>query len=56
MDEIKIITRPSEHREEVLELPDAETQLAQQGTDGPRVVTFGCRLNIYESESAPGLH
>jgi len=56
MDELKIITRPKkpdgehEHKEEVIELPDAETQLAQQGKDGPRVVTFGCRLNIYESE------
>lgn len=37
-------------REAVLELPDAEAQLAQQGKTGPRVVTFGCRLNIYESE------
>ena len=56
MDELKIITRPKkpdgehEHKEEVIELPDAETQLAQQGKDGPRVVTFGCRLNIYESD------
>lgn len=39
-----------EHKEEVIELPDAETQLALQGKDGPRVITFGCRLNIYESE------
>ena len=39
-----------EHKEEVIELPDAETQLAQQEGTGPRVVTFGCRLNIYESE------
>lgn len=38
------------HREEVIELPDAETQLKLQGAEGPRVVTFGCRLNIYESE------
>ncbi len=40
------------HTEEVLDLPDAETQLAQQAAagEGPRVVTFGCRLNIYESE------
>ena len=56
MDELKIINRPKrtdgghEHTEEVIELPDAETQLAQQGKDGPRIVTFGCRLNIYESE------
>lgn len=50
MDELKIITGRHEHKEEVIELPDAETQLAQQGKDGPRVVTFGCRLNIYESE------
>lgn len=50
MDELKIITRKAEHHEEALELPDADTQLAQQGKDGPRVVTFGCRLNIYESE------
>lgn len=56
MDELKIISRPKrqdgghEHAEEVIELPDADTQLAQQGKDGPRVVTFGCRLNIYESE------
>jgi threonylcarbamoyladenosine tRNA methylthiotransferase MtaB len=41
----------NEHKEQVIELPDAETQLAQQAADGgPRVVTFGCRLNIYESE------
>lgn len=39
-----------EHREQVIELPDAETQLKQQSGTGPRVVTFGCRLNIYESE------
>jgi len=39
-----------EHKEQIIELPDAETQLAQQGKTGPRVVTFGCRLNIYESE------
>lgn len=39
------------HAEEVIELPDADAQLAQQaGQVGPRVVTFGCRLNIYESE------
>jgi len=50
MDELKIITRKAEHHEEAIELPDADTQLAQQGKDGPRVVTFGCRLNIYESE------
>lgn len=36
--------------EEIIDLPDAETQLAQQAGAGPRVVTFGCRLNIYESE------
>lgn len=35
----------------MIELPDAQTQLANQAADGgPRVVTFGCRLNIYESE------
>jgi threonylcarbamoyladenosine tRNA methylthiotransferase MtaB len=39
-----------DHNEEVLDLPDAMTQLAQQAGEGPRVVTFGCRLNIYESE------
>jgi threonylcarbamoyladenosine tRNA methylthiotransferase MtaB len=39
-----------EHKEQVIELPDAETQLKQQAGGGPRVVTFGCRLNIYESE------
>lgn len=39
-----------EHKEQVIELPDAETQLARQAGNGPRVVTFGCRLNIYESE------
>jgi threonylcarbamoyladenosine tRNA methylthiotransferase MtaB len=39
-----------EHREQVIELPDAATQLKQQSGSGPRVVTFGCRLNIYESE------
>jgi threonylcarbamoyladenosine tRNA methylthiotransferase MtaB len=39
-----------EHKEQVIELPDAETQLRQQAGTGPRVVTFGCRLNIYESE------
>jgi threonylcarbamoyladenosine tRNA methylthiotransferase MtaB len=43
-----------EHKEEVIELPDAETQLAQQEGSGPRVVTFGCRLNIYESEVMKG--
>ncbi len=37
-------------KEEIIDLPDAETQLAQQAGTGPRVVTFGCRLNIYESE------
>ena len=42
---------PNAHQEEVIELPDAETQLANQAADGgPRVVTFGCRLNIYESD------
>lgn len=41
----------SSHQEQVIELPDAQTQLANQAADGgPRVVTFGCRLNIYESE------
>lgn len=45
------MTPPHDHQEEVIELPDAETQLASQaGQAGPRVVTFGCRLNIYESE------
>jgi threonylcarbamoyladenosine tRNA methylthiotransferase MtaB len=39
-----------DHKEQVIELPDAETQLARQAGNGPRVVTFGCRLNIYESE------
>lgn len=39
-----------DHKEQVIELPDPEAQLAQQGAEGPRVVTFGCRLNIYESE------
>lgn len=38
------------HDEEIIELPDPEAQLAQQGKEGPRVITFGCRLNIYESE------
>lgn len=41
---------PHDNQEEVIELPDAQTQLAQQEGAGPRVVTFGCRLNIYESE------
>ncbi len=36
--------------DEIVDLPDAETQLARQAGTGPRVVTFGCRLNIYESE------
>lgn len=45
------MTPPHDHQEEVIELPDAQTQLANQAADGgPRVVTFGCRLNIYESE------
>ena len=39
-----------EHKEQIIELPDADEQLARQGKNGPRVVTFGCRLNIYESE------
>lgn len=42
---------PHDHEEQVIELPDADAQLAAQaGQVGPRVVTFGCRLNIYESE------
>lgn len=41
---------PHDGKEEIIDLPDAETQLAQQAGAGPRVVTFGCRLNIYESE------
>ena len=41
---------PHDATEEVLELPDAQEQLAAQAGAGPRVVTFGCRLNIYESE------
>lgn len=45
------MTPPHDNQEEVIELPDADTQLANQAADGgPRVVTFGCRLNIYESE------
>lgn len=39
-----------EHKEQVIELPDAEAQLAAQDKAKPRVITFGCRLNIYESE------
>ncbi|MEZ0225953.1 MAG: tRNA (N(6)-L-threonylcarbamoyladenosine(37)-C(2))-methylthiotransferase MtaB [Alphaproteobacteria bacterium] len=34
----------------MIDLPDPEVQLAQQGKEGPRIITFGCRLNIYESE------
>lgn len=41
---------PGMEDEKIIDLPDAETQLAQQAGTGPRVVTFGCRLNIYESE------
>lgn len=41
---------PGTEDEKIIDLPDAETQLAQQAGSGPRVVTFGCRLNIYESE------
>ncbi|MBI1216566.1 MAG: tRNA (N(6)-L-threonylcarbamoyladenosine(37)-C(2))-methylthiotransferase MtaB [Alphaproteobacteria bacterium] len=44
------MTPPHDGKEEIIDLPDAETQLAGQGDSGPRVVTFGCRLNIYESE------
>jgi threonylcarbamoyladenosine tRNA methylthiotransferase MtaB len=43
------MTAPHDGKEEIIDLPDADAQLAQQGA-GPRVVTFGCRLNIYESE------
>ncbi|TAL36411.1 MAG: tRNA (N(6)-L-threonylcarbamoyladenosine(37)-C(2))-methylthiotransferase MtaB [Alphaproteobacteria bacterium] len=41
---------PHDSNDEMIELPDPEAQLAQQGKEGPRVITFGCRLNIYESE------
>lgn len=40
----------SDNKEDIIDLPDAEAQLAQQGSGGPRVVTFGCRLNIHESQ------
>lgn len=40
----------SDNKEDIVDLPDAEAQLAQQGSGGPRVVTFGCRLNIHESQ------
>ncbi len=40
----------SPDKEEIVDLPDAEIQLAQQSGEGPKVITFGCRLNIYESE------
>lgn len=36
--------------EEDIELIDPAVQLAQQSGKGPRVITFGCRLNVYESE------
>ena len=41
---------PHDSNDEMIELPAPEAQLAQQGKEGPRVITFGCRLNIYESE------
>ena len=41
---------PHDSNDEMIDLPEPEVQLAQQGTEGPRVITFGCRLNIYESE------
>ncbi len=41
---------PHDSTEEVIDLPDAQAQLQAQAGTGPRVVTFGCRLNIYESE------
>ena len=41
---------PHDSNDEIIELPDADTQLKQQEGTGPRIVTFGCRLNIYESE------
>jgi threonylcarbamoyladenosine tRNA methylthiotransferase MtaB len=44
----------NDHKEQVIELPDAETQLALQDKAQPRVITFGCRLNIYESEVMKG--
>jgi threonylcarbamoyladenosine tRNA methylthiotransferase MtaB len=46
---MKIEVSVSNNAEEAAELPDAAAQLAQQG-EGPRVVTFGCRLNIHESQ------
>jgi threonylcarbamoyladenosine tRNA methylthiotransferase MtaB len=36
--------------EENLDPVDLDVQFAADAGDGPRLITFGCRLNIYESE------
>lgn len=40
----------TDRSEDMADLPAPEEQMALQGNGSPRVVTFGCRLNVYESE------
>lgn len=41
---------PHNHDEEDIQPVDLDAALAKDASGGPRVVTFGCRLNTYESE------